>query len=140
MTEDKSVDMPKEKVVETPKGELKIKNDDKKVSFVETPAVDHSVAETVEDPYCDEKNPRIITFQDVCQAAFMIKGGVDVTSCKVSRRKCCKLPIWTRIISTAITFVGNLRNGNLFEERVSSIHWKFQGARCEKRFASFDSR
>lgn len=42
-----------------------------------------SVAETVEDPFCDEKNPRIISFQDVCQAAFMIKGGIDVTPCRV---------------------------------------------------------
>ena len=32
------------------------------------------VTETVEDPFCDEKNPRVITFQDVCQAAFMIRG------------------------------------------------------------------
>ena len=32
------------------------------------------VAETVQDPFCDEKNPRVITFQDVCQAAFMIRG------------------------------------------------------------------
>lgn len=43
------------------------------------------VHETVVDPFCDEKNPRIITFQDVCQAAFMIRGGVEVTPCSVSR-------------------------------------------------------
>lgn len=46
------------------------------------PVVD-SVEETVKDPFCDESNPRVITFQDVCQAAFVIKGGVDLTPCKV---------------------------------------------------------
>lgn len=76
-----------EKVVETPKGEIKVKVDEKKVKFdekKEVPSLADSVAETVEDPFCDEKNPRIITFQDVCQAAFMIKGGVDLTPCKVA--------------------------------------------------------
>jgi len=75
------------KVAEAPKGEVKPKVDDKKVKFEETAkpaAADSSVAETVADPYCDEQNPRIISFQDVCQAAFMIKGGVDVTPCRVS--------------------------------------------------------
>lgn len=28
------------------------------------------IAETVEDPFCDEKNPRVISFQDVCQAVI----------------------------------------------------------------------
>lgn len=28
------------------------------------------VTETVEDPFCDENNPHIISFQDVCQAVF----------------------------------------------------------------------
>lgn len=66
--------------------EVKAKVDDKKVKFEDNKesALADSVAETVEDPYCDEKNPRIITFQDVCQAAFMIKGGIDVTPCRVS--------------------------------------------------------
>lgn len=66
--------MPEAKAVETPKGEAQANSSEKKVK----PTVDASVAETVDDPFCDEKNPRIITFQDVCQAAFMIKGGVDV--------------------------------------------------------------
>lgn len=63
---------------------------DKKVTFVES--LNGSLkrlslsetAETVEDPFCDEKNPRVITFQDVCQAAFMIRGGVEVSPCTVS--------------------------------------------------------
>lgn len=74
--------MPEAKAVETPKGEVKANSEEKKVKFEEK-NVDASVAETVADPFCDEKNPRIITFQDVCQAAFMIKGGVDVTPCRV---------------------------------------------------------
>lgn len=79
-----------EKIVETPKGEIKLKVDEKKVKFDENkeelrrPSLTDAVSETVEDPYCDERNPRIITFQDVCQAAFMIKGGVDLTPCKVA--------------------------------------------------------
>lgn len=76
--------MPDEKIVETPKGQIKVKVDDKKVKFDEShPVVADYVAETVADPLCDESNPIIISFQDVCQAAFMIKGGVDVTPCKV---------------------------------------------------------
>lgn len=82
--------MPEEKVVEInlPKGEIKVKSDDKKVKFDEKKPekIDDSVAETVADPFCDEKNPRIISFQDVCQAAFMIKGGVDFTPCRVNWR------------------------------------------------------
>lgn len=77
--------MPEAKAMETPKKEV-INSDEKKVKIDEKkvePAVDTSVAETVDDPFCDEKNPRIISFQDVCQAAFMIKGGVDVTPCRV---------------------------------------------------------
>jgi hypothetical protein len=85
--------MPEQKIVETPKGEIKVKVEDKKVKFDEKiepvvePAVDDSVTETVADPFCDEKNPKVITFQDVCQAAFMIKGGIDVTPCRVSEKK-----------------------------------------------------
>jgi hypothetical protein len=66
-----------------------LKIDDKKVKFTEKsePVVVDSIAETVSDPFCDENNPRIISFQDVCQAAFMIKGGIDTTPCKVSRHR-----------------------------------------------------
>lgn len=44
---------------------------DKKVSFNESVkrlSISESIAETVRDPFCDENNPRIISFQDVCQA------------------------------------------------------------------------
>ena len=82
--------MPEEKIVETPNGEIKIKVEEKKVKFDEKSEpikkelrVPDSVVETVADPFCDEKNPKIISFQDVCQAAFMIKGGIDVTPCRV---------------------------------------------------------
>lgn len=68
--------MPEAKTVENPKQEVQVNSNEKQKKA--EPTVDVSVAETVADPYCDEKNPRIITFQDVCQAAFMIKGGVDV--------------------------------------------------------------
>lgn len=51
---------------------------EKKVSFEEMDCTlkpdSTDVSETVQDPFCDEKNPRVITFQDVCQAAFMIRG------------------------------------------------------------------
>lgn len=59
---------------------------DKKVTFDESVKrlSISEVAETVADPFCDEKNPRVITFQDVCQAAFMIRGGVETTPCSVS--------------------------------------------------------
>lgn len=53
-------------------------NGEKKVTFEEmdctTKPDSTDVAETVQDPFCDENNPRVITFQDVCQAAFMIRG------------------------------------------------------------------
>lgn len=52
---------------------------DKKVTFQDLKRGSVSdVTETVEDPFCDEKNPRVITFQDVCQAAFMIRGLLSV--------------------------------------------------------------
>lgn len=59
---------------------------DKKVTFDESVKrlSVSEVTETVEDPFCDEKNPRVITFQDVCQAAFMIRGGIETTPCSVS--------------------------------------------------------
>lgn len=62
---------------------------DKKVTFDESLKrfSISEVAETVEDPFCDENNPRVISFQDVCQAAFMIRGGVEVTPCSVSEIK-----------------------------------------------------
>jgi hypothetical protein len=82
--------MPEEKIVETPKGDIKVKVEEKKVKFDEKSeaitkdsSLPASVVETVADPFCDEKNPKVITFQDVCQAAFMIKGGIDVTPCRV---------------------------------------------------------
>lgn len=96
--QEKVEEMPEEKIVETPKGEIKVKLDEKKVKFDEKKSetiknevvVPASAAETVEDPFCDEKNPRIITFQDVCQAAFMIKGGIDVTPCRVRNKNSSK--------------------------------------------------
>lgn len=66
----------KKEAVEAKKEAADVKKD--------APAVNDAVAETVADPLCDEKHPRVITFQDVCQAAFMIKGGIDVTPCRVS--------------------------------------------------------
>lgn len=81
--------MPEESLKNLDKSKVK----DKKITFevpegplnVPTmPVENESVSETVEDPFCDEKNPRIISFQDVCQAAFMIKGGIDVTPCRVN--------------------------------------------------------
>lgn len=36
------------------------------------------------DPYCLEKSPQKINFQDVTSAAFLIKGGVEKTPCFVS--------------------------------------------------------
>jgi len=55
-----------------------VPKDDRKVRFEEmdctTKPDSTDATETVQDPFCDEKNPRVITFQDVCQAAFMIRG------------------------------------------------------------------
>lgn len=47
---------------------------DKKVTFDESAKrfSISEVAETVEDPFCDENNPRVITFQDVCQAVICL--------------------------------------------------------------------
>ena len=43
---------------------------DKKVTFDESAKrlSVSDVSETVRDPFCDENNPRVISFQDVCQA------------------------------------------------------------------------
>lgn len=47
-----------------------------KISFSED-----EIIENVEDPFCNAEKPQKITFQDVTSAAFMIKGGVEVTPC-----------------------------------------------------------
>lgn len=124
--------MPEEKTIETPKGDVKVKVDDKKVKFEKKVEVveqkvevlDSSIAETVKDPYCDENNPRVITFQDVCQAAFMIKGGVDLTPCKVRihAKIICALMITNLKLFPAIAFVRNVRHGNLLEEGIPTIY------------------
>lgn len=39
------------------------------------------ILEYVEDPYCSETKPQKISFHDVTSAAFMIRGGVEMTPC-----------------------------------------------------------
>lgn len=39
------------------------------------------ILEHVEDPYCSETKPQKINFHDVTSAAFMIRGGVEMTPC-----------------------------------------------------------
>lgn len=39
------------------------------------------ILENVEDPYCSESKPQKINFHDVTSAAFMIRGGVELTPC-----------------------------------------------------------
>ena len=59
---------------------------------------DHSVPirkefesnDTIIDPFCDPKNPRRITFDDVTSAAFLIKSGVERTPCPVIKKKSVK--------------------------------------------------
>lgn len=133
---------------EKPKVEVKVKFDEKKVKFEDKKdsklTLPDSVSETVEDPYCDEKNPKIITFQDVCQAAFMIKGGIDVTPCRVSfkfyAQTSRKKMLTDDLIAAAISYFRSLWNGNLLEKGISSIYWKFQRTRCKKCFASSHTR
>lgn len=38
-------------------------------------------SEELLDPFCDPRNPKKITFQDVTTAAFLIKGGIERTPC-----------------------------------------------------------
>lgn len=42
-----------------------------------------SETKELEDPFCDPKNPRIITFHDITSAAFKIKSGIEITPCPV---------------------------------------------------------
>lgn len=55
--------MTDEIIIESLKGDKKVTFDEsvKRLSVSD-------VAETVRDPFCDENNPRVISFQDVCQA------------------------------------------------------------------------
>ena len=56
---------------------------------------DHSVPvpkafecnDTIIDPFCDPRNPRTITFQDVKSAASLIADGVEKTPCPVIKKK-----------------------------------------------------
>ncbi|CRL07390.1 CLUMA_CG020364, isoform A [Clunio marinus] len=83
MVEDKIIDKAPVTLKEQKVNDVKIKNSLNSESDKATQPPE-SAAETVLDPSCDEKNPRIISFQDVCQAAFMIKGGIDFTPCRRS--------------------------------------------------------
>ena len=40
--------------------------------------------EELVDSFCDPNNPRVLTFQDVSAAAYMIKPGIQQTPCTVS--------------------------------------------------------
>lgn len=49
----------------------------RRVSFNDT----DEVLDYVEDPYCSETKPQKINFHDITSAAFMIRGGVEMTPC-----------------------------------------------------------
>jgi threonine dehydratase len=68
------------------------------MSEVNKKVVDLSaVAETVEDPFCDEKHPRVITFHDVTSASFKIKGGIEHTPCPKSHlSETCGMDIYLK--------------------------------------------
>ena len=40
--------------------------------------------EELVDSFCDPNNPRVLSFQDVSAAAYMIKSGIQHTPCTVS--------------------------------------------------------
>ena len=42
-----------------------------------------SITEGPADPWCDEKNPRIVDFEKICAAAYRIHGGIVKTPCDV---------------------------------------------------------
>lgn len=111
----------------------------KEVKFAEAKveAVNDAVAETVVDPFCDENNPRVITFQDVCQAAFVIKGGVDVTPCKVCTYLICRRNLkfslsdivdFSISCSTVLASIGSIRHANLSEKGIPTIYRQLQRA------------
>ena len=42
-----------------------------------------SITEAPADPWCDEKNPRIVDFEKISAAAYRIHGGIVKTPCDV---------------------------------------------------------
>ena len=53
--------------------EIEVTDEAKNMSITEGPA----------DPWCDEKNPKIVDFEKICAAAYRIHGGIVKTPCDV---------------------------------------------------------
>ena len=51
-----------------------------------------SASEPVFDPWCDEKNPRVVNFEQISAAAYRVRDGIVRTPCDVSKQP---LPVAT---------------------------------------------
>ena len=45
-----------------------------------------SASEPVFDPWCDEKNPRVVNFEQISAAAYRVRDGIVRTPCDVSKK------------------------------------------------------
>ena len=45
-----------------------------------------SASEPVFDPWCDEKNPRVVNFEQISAAAYRVRDGIVRTPCDVSKQ------------------------------------------------------
>lgn len=76
------------------------------------------------DPFCVAEKPHVISFQDITSAAFLIKSGIEMTPCTVSKIFHFTL---IRIFKThSFAESKNLvqRHGNLLEKGVTFVYWK----------------
>ena len=93
-----------------------------------------SITEGPADPWCDEKNPRIVDFEKISAAAYRIHGGIVKTPCDVGSSYNLSFCYYYNLISVLhyVLISGKPSfseisystrwNGNLFEERFHAIY------------------
>ena len=96
---------------------------------------DHSVPvpksfeckDTIIDPFCDPRNPRTITFQDVKSAAALIADGVEKTPCPVIKKNSVNefyhnFLNRVSLLISAVEYIRCLWHGFVFEKGLLTIY------------------
>ena len=82
--------------------------------------------ESVQDLFCDPKNPKVVTFENVCKAAHLIRKGVEHTLCLVRNKIFKNLKLDSFCVQfPEITFVRKAGHGNLSENGIPANDRKF---------------
>lgn len=83
----------------------------------------------IEDEFCLPQKPVKVTFEDVQKASLFVKKCIEPTPCTVSSLN--KRQLKKVIVNCLeIKIVGGFGYDGVFQTRISSVYWKFQGTRC----------